>query len=83
MEIRKDYYPEDIALALCKMADKNFKDYDEYGESNPLAIDVQDALYQLMAICENEHNFDYYRTLWDVLQNISERFWDGLHGRNR
>lgn len=45
MEIRKDYYPEDIALALCNMADRNFENYDENGELNPLIEDVKNALY--------------------------------------
>lgn len=74
MEIRKDYYPDEIAGALCRLADKDFEEYDEYGQENSIMKSVGEALYQLMAVCENEYNSDYYRDLWDVLQNLTENF---------
>lgn len=77
MEIRKDYYPEDIALALCSIADENFENFDEYGEINPKVEDLKDTLYDLMAICENKYNKDSFRTLWNTLQDISEKFSNG------
>ena len=65
MNIRKDYYPDEIAAALCKLA---VGDDEADKEKIP---DCTNALYDLMAICENEYNSDYYRTFWDVLQDVA------------
>jgi len=75
MEIRKDYCPWEIAAVLCRLADENFKDCDACGQENPLLTNVTDALYQLMAVCENKYNSDYYRDFWMVLQDISEKYY--------
>ena len=77
MEIRKDYYPEDIALTLCSLSYKNFENFDEYGEQNPKIQECADALYQLMAIVENPYNKKYFRTLWETLQDFCEAAENG------
>lgn len=74
MEIRKNYYPEDIALALCSIANPDFQNFDENGELNHEVEEIRDAVYYLMAVAENQYNRECYRKLWDVLQNITERF---------
>lgn len=78
MDIRKDYYPEDIALALMAVAEgDNLQNFDEHGELNQKIDDCKDALYHLMTICENPYNQDHFRTLWEVLQVVAERFESG------
>ena len=78
MEIRRDYYPEDIALALMAVAEgENLQNFDEHGELNQKIDDCTEAIYYLMAICENPYNKDHFRTLWETLQNIAERFEGG------
>lgn len=72
MKIRKDYYPNDIAFALVGLSGAEI--YDENGEQNPDVKDCENALYQLMAIAENKYNSDYYRKIWDVLENLTERY---------
>ena len=34
--------------------------------------ELQDAIYQLKAIAENPYNSDYWRVLWNALQNMTE-----------
>ena len=35
--------------------------------------DLTNALYNLQAIAQNGHNYDYYRVLYNVLQIITEK----------
>lgn len=62
MEIKKDFYPDEIARVLMSYARMNNEQQGKNAEQ------VTDALYNLMAVAENEYNNDFYRTLWDVLQ---------------
>lgn len=65
MKIEK--YPEEIAETLYNLsADMDAQDYKEQELK-----DLTNALYDLKAICENEHNQDYYRTLWKALERLS------------
>ncbi len=57
------YYPDDIAQALCKIVDVTSE-----AEIN----DCTEALYQLKAIAQNKYNSDYYRTLYAVLSKLME-----------
>lgn len=67
MEITREYGCEEIAMALCRLATgNNTVDVET-------AKDVIRAVEQLQAIAQNEYNADYYRTLWEVLQNIARR----------
>ena len=66
MNIRKDYYPGSLAYTLIELAGGEFE---QGAEKN-----CENALYNLMAICENEHNHNSYRVLWEVLQNVAEEY---------
>ena len=69
--IRKDYYPKDISLALYALTG---------GPASEAYENVQriaPALYNLMAISENEYNDDSYRHLWDCLQKIADMYERG------
>ena len=61
----KNYYydSKEVATVLCELASK---------KDTETIKDVEEALYQLKAISENEYNADYYRTFWNVLQKITE-----------
>jgi len=61
----KDYYPDEIAETLCKLAF-------EYPGDDTIH-EVEEALYQLKATAENPYNRDYYRILYRVLEKIAER----------
>ena len=64
----REYYPQDIASALLRstmdLSDDEFYELREH---------LMNALYDVMAIAENEYNFDYWRILWNVLQNWAEQ----------
>lgn len=68
MKIRKDYYPREIAEALCDLSGA-----ENLADGNTVEA-CEDAIYDLMAICENEYNRDCYRVLWDVLESLTERY---------
>ena len=79
MEIRRDYYPEDIAQALITIAGADmFEDFDEAEEVNQKKADCEDAIYDFMATCENPYNRDSFRVVWDLLQDITDRFERGM-----
>ena len=62
-------YPEEIAKTLYDLsADMDAQDYKEQKEEE--LRDLTNALYDLKAICENEHNQDYWRTLWKALEML-------------
>ena len=62
-------YPEEIAKTLYNLsADIDAQDYEEQKEEE--LKDLTNALYDLKAICENEHNQDYWRTLWKALEML-------------
>ena len=58
-------HPVDIAYSLNLLVKNTSVDYPEDIES-----DLQEALYQLKTIAENEYNCDYWRTLYKVLSAI-------------
>ena len=64
MEIRKDFYPSQLAEILCTDAGRT----DDKSMS-----DAEAVFYDLMAICENEHNRDAFRTAWEMMQEAAER----------
>ena len=63
--IEYTYDCEEMANALCSLAVDNL---------SSTKRDVEDALYQLTAIAENKYNSEYYRTLWRILQTITDNF---------
>ena len=60
----KNYYPDDITTALINCSGKQY-------EPNQ-AEQIEEALYQLEAIAENPYNSDFYRTLYKLLEDITE-----------
>ena len=64
--MEKRYDCEDIATVLCELSSGD-------GTVNMETMkEVEEALYQLQAVAENEYNADYYRTFWNVLQKITD-----------
>lgn len=73
-----DNSPEQIADALYDIA----KDMDwdsEYEED--IKKDLNDALYWLLATCQNELNSEYFRTLYRVLDCVAD-YVDCVHHLN-
>lgn len=62
------WYPVEIAESLLRssmdLTDEEFKS---------LRSALEDALYQLMAMAQNEYNHDFWRVLWNVLQNLMDK----------
>ena len=63
----REYYPQEIASALLRSS-MDLTDEEFYELRNHL----ENALYDVMAIAENKYNHDYWRVLWNVLQNWAE-----------
>jgi hypothetical protein len=59
-----DYCSEDIANALVKLSELDI-DGVTFNE-------VEEALFSLKCICENEWNDTKYRTLWRVLEGVTK-----------
>lgn len=63
-----DYYgSEDIARVICKLSG-NEDDETTYKE-------CEEAIYDLKCICENPYNRNCYRTLWNTLQQLTEKHY--------
>ncbi len=60
-------YPEEIAAVLCRLAGEDFPENDEQRDEN----DYTEALYTLMAICENHYNKEYYRSFYRLLERVT------------
>ena len=57
-----DYFPDDIAAALARIA----------GITDGDTIDsITGALYNLKAICENRYNAEFYRDLYRILEKVT------------
>lgn len=67
-----EYYPSEITTALCKLAVEArtalCKVDTEISEDEK--TDCTDAIYDLMAKCQNENNSDYFRTFYGILEDI-------------
>lgn len=61
-----NYYPSEIANRLCNFSECSVD------EGIRIESELQDAIYQLKAIAENPYNSDYWRVLWNALQNMTE-----------
>lgn len=66
----KNYYPEDIAAALMRLAKITPEDHED------TAANLEDALYHLMACAQNEYNAEYFIKLWRVLQAVCDHETD-------
>lgn len=73
MKIRTVHDINDIAELFIELGHPNELHNAEFWEEHSQELkDIETALYNLKAICENEHNSDYYRTLWNVLQTACD-----------
>lgn len=62
-------YPQEIADRLYELQkDFDWADYEE--EKEEILDDLENAIYYLKSICENEYNNNYFRTFYKVLENI-------------
>lgn len=69
MKILNEKSIEEIAENLYESAkDMDYMDYEE--EKEQIISDLENALYYLKAICENEYNKEYFRTFYKILENI-------------
>ena len=64
-----NYYTDEIAESLCRIA--GVKDNNVYAE-------VEEALYNLKVICENDLNKEKYRTLYRLLEEVAKAVDGGL-----
>ena len=61
--------PQEIALALYEnIKDMDYMDYED--EEEQIKADIENAIYHLKAIAQNEYNADYFRTFYNILQRI-------------
>lgn len=58
MSFEKEYWPGDIAEKLAGITEPARR------------AELENCLYNIMAICENDRNQDYWRTLYITLENI-------------
>lgn len=58
-----EYFPNEITTALCEYT--NITDKETY--ENCIS-----SLYYLKTICENEHNAEYFRDMYRVLEKFVE-----------
>lgn len=66
---KAEYYPEEIADALCKLAGDTFVGKDE--ERPEIYGDYTEALYTILAICDNKYNSEFYRSFYRLLERVT------------
>lgn len=71
----KEYYaPSEVANVLFNLAEPDYTDPDITAEDIETAVkDLENVLYVLKAHAQNSMNYEYYRTLWNCLQEICDR----------
>lgn len=68
-EILNEKSIEEIAEKLYELAkDMDYMDYEE--EKEQIKADIENAIYYIKALAENEYNSDYFRTFYNILQRI-------------
>lgn len=63
------YNPQEIAEMICKLAAEEGKEV-----NGKTVEECTEALYQLKAIAENPYNFDFYCTLYGILECLTEKY---------
>lgn len=58
------YCPDEITMAFSSLV----TDITEEEKK-----DLENGLYYLHSICENEYNSDYFRTTYKILERVAER----------
>lgn len=67
MNFKAEYYPEEIAAVLMNLAGEEFVMDDEGRPES----EYTEALYTLLAICENKYNNEYYRSFYRLLERVT------------
>lgn len=69
MDFKIECYPFEIAEKLLEMSkDMDFADYEDGKER--IKSELEEALYTIKTLAQNEYNKDYWRTLYKVLENL-------------
>lgn len=69
MELLEEKSTQEIAENLYELSkDMDYMDYEEEKES--VINDLENALYHIKTIAQNEHNQEYFRTFYNILQRI-------------
>ena len=69
MELLNNKSIEEITEKLLELSkDMDYMDYEE--EQENIKRDLENMLYYLKACAENNYNHDYFRTFYNILQNI-------------
>ena len=68
-EILEERSAEEVAERLYELAkDMDYMDYED--EEEQIKADIENVIYHLKAIAQNEYNADYFRTFYNILQRI-------------
>lgn len=68
-DFKIEKYPNEIANKLYELAkDMDYIDYEE--EEEEIKAQLENALYHLKTICENENNKEYFRIFYKILERI-------------
>lgn len=67
-----EVHPTDIAFAISKMRP------DTINGINEDMTDLEEAIYQLDAICQNENNANFYRVLYQYLAKYTDNLLNDI-----
>lgn len=68
-DFKIEKYPQEIAKQLYELSkDMDYMDYED--EKEKVIAELEKALYHLKTVCENEHNKEYFRILYRILEKI-------------
>lgn len=60
---------QEIANKLYELSkDMDYIDYEE--EKGQILNDLENAIYYIKSVAQNEYNADYFRTFYNILQRI-------------
>lgn len=69
MELLEEKTTQEIAENLYELSkDMDYMDYEE--EKENIINDLENALYYIRTIAQNEYNQEYFRTFYNILQRI-------------
>ena len=69
MQVLNEKSIEEITDRLYELSiDMDYMDYED--EKEQITADIENTLYYLKAIAQNEYNADYFRTFYNILQRI-------------
>lgn len=69
MELLDEKDTKEIACKLYELAiDMDYMDYED--EKEKIIAKIEEAIYNIKTIAKNEHNKDYWRILYNILERI-------------